>query len=79
MQYKFIRFTDEVSIAIPDGLPPDQETALIAQRMAELDPAEVAAQCAEFREMMDHPEKCIAMEDVLRELGVSEEALERNP
>ena len=57
-------------------MAPEQEAALIAQRFAGIDPVQLAAECKQLREMMDHPELCVAMEDVLRELGVSEEALE---
>jgi len=41
--YKLIPTEYGFDIAIPDNLPPDEEAALIAQRMAELDPVEIEA------------------------------------
>jgi hypothetical protein len=77
--YKLIPVTDDYSIAIPEGLPPDQEAALIATRLAEFDPIEMAAECKELRDLRDHPEKCIPLEDVLREMGITDLSLEEEP
>jgi len=68
--YKFIPTSHGVEIAIPDNLPPDQEATLIAQRLAEIDPIEVAAERKEIQRLLDNPGQCVAMEDVLRELAI---------
>lgn len=68
--HKFIPTQYGIEIAIPDNLPPDQEAALIAQRLAEIDPIELAAELKELGELLEHPERGIPMEAVLRELGM---------
>jgi hypothetical protein len=77
--YKMIPTGYGYDFAIPDNLPPEQEAALIAQRLAEFDPIEFAAELKELEELRMHPERSIPLEDVLRELGVSNEALEQEP
>lgn len=70
--YKFIPTEYGFDIAIPDNLPPDEEAALIAKRMAELDPVEIEAERKDLAELMAHPELCVSLEDILRDLGVSD-------
>jgi hypothetical protein len=77
--YKFIPTEYGIEIAIPDNLPPAEEAALIAKRLAEIDPVELAAERKELEELIAHPERCIAFEDLLREMGVSDETLEQDP
>jgi hypothetical protein len=76
--YKMIPTEYGISIAIPDNLPPDEEAALIAKRLAELDPVQIAAEHKELVEMIAHPERCVTLEDVLRDLGVSDEEIQKD-
>jgi hypothetical protein len=66
--YKFIPTEYGIEIAIPDNLPPDQEAALIAKRLAEIDPIELAAELKDLAGLRAHPERAIPLEDVLRDL-----------
>lgn len=66
--YKFIRVTPEYEIAIPKGLPPEQEAALIAQRLAEIDRTALARECKDLEDLRAHPENAIPIEDIIRDL-----------
>jgi hypothetical protein len=77
--YKFIPVTEDYAIAIPEGLPPEQEAALIAQRLAEIDPTELARDCKDLKESIAHPEQCVSLEDILRELEAMDRTTGANP
>jgi hypothetical protein len=72
--YKFIPVTPEYDIAVPEGLSADQEAALIARRMAELDPAALAIESAELEELGTHPERAVPMAKIIRELELMDQA-----
>jgi hypothetical protein len=71
--YKLIPTPYGISIAIPDNLPPDEEAALIAKRLAELDPEEIAAEMRDIEERRAHPERSVPFEEILRELKLMEQ------
>jgi hypothetical protein len=66
--YKMIPTEYGIDIAIPDNLPPEQEAALIAKRLAEIDPIELAAERKDIEDLMAHPEHAVPLEDILQEL-----------
>ena len=66
--YKFIPTQYGIEIAIPDNLPPEEEAALIAKRLAEIDPIELAAELKDLEDLRAHPEKSVPFEDILRDL-----------
>lgn len=72
--YKFIPVTPEYEIAIPEGMPPEEEAALIARRMAELDPAALAREYKEVQELRAHPERAVPIEEILRDLESLDQA-----
>lgn len=72
--YKFIPVTPEYTIVIPEGLPPEQEAALIAERMAEVDSGQFAREYAELQELQAHPERAVPMEKILQELELMDQA-----
>ena len=76
--YKLIPTEYGFDIAIPDNLPPDEEAALIAKRMAELDPVKIEAERKDLAELMAHPELSVSLEDILRDLGVSDLEIEKD-
>jgi hypothetical protein len=79
MGYKFIPVTPEYEIAIPDNLPPDQEAALIAQRLAEFNPVAFAAELNDIKELMAHPERAIPFEEVFKDLDMMEQSSAQSP
>jgi hypothetical protein len=77
--YKLIPTEYGFDIAIPDNLPPDQEAALIAKRMAELDPVVIEADRKEIAELMAHPENAVPFEDIIRELELMDQSSSQDP
>jgi hypothetical protein len=66
--YKMIPTPYGIRIAIPDNLPPEEEAALIAKRLAELDPVEIEQELRELQEQIAHPERSVPFEKIIRDL-----------
>ena len=77
--YKLIPTQYSFDIAIPDNLPPEEEAALIAKRLAEIDPIEMAAELKDIEDLMAHPEHAIPFEDIIRELELMDQTSGQDP
>ena len=67
MKYKFVDISEGVTIPVPRGLTSEQEQHIIAQFLAQHDPAALEAELRELLEQFEQG-KLVSFEDVLKEL-----------
>jgi hypothetical protein len=67
MQHKFLDIRAAASIPFPRQLTPDEEAEIIAQYKAQLDPAQLEAECKELLRLRDQG-RLVSAEQVLDDL-----------
>jgi hypothetical protein len=85
MKYKSVPISRAIEILVPLGLTPEQEAAYVADYIAKHDPegelrkiiAEMGeplseAEYEEIKDLLEHPEKRVSFEAVMRELELDQ-------